>query len=353
MLRNSPIALLLALAFALAACSPEGGAPSQVVKIAKRTDGPISIIVVGDTMADDLVLPYLKKYGTGYPFEAVKPILLGADLVNANLEVAVAQKCERAKNKKFAYAMRPEGLTGMKQAGINLVALANNHTLDCGPQGLKETLHHLDQAGILHYGAGVGEDRHRGVVVQIDGTKIGFVGWYNYKLEIGQSGTAHISEQAVRQDVGALKHQADVIVATFHWGKNYSPQIDAKQTSFARLAIDSGAHAVIGHHPHIPQPVALYKGRPIVYSVGNFAFATGNNRAHEAFAARLVLEKKKIARLEMIPLFVKNRDPKVLWQVKRATGDRARRTLSALVRTSAPFDAAFLVQDETAVLNLN
>lgn len=342
--------LPLALMVSLFAC--DGGSATSPVKVPlkARTDGPLTVMVVGDTMLDDLALPYIKKYGYEYPLAGVKELLLASDIVNANLETAVTDECRRAKKKKFAYFMKPEGLTALKGAGINVVALANNHVFDCGEKGLETSLRHLDEAGIAWYGAGFGDMRHRGIVVDVKGTKVGFMGWYSSRQEVGAGGTAHMTEEAVQKDIAILKRAADVVIVTFHWGKNYKSKIGKKQVRFGRLAVDAGADAVIGHHPHIPQPMESYKGRPIVYSVGNFAFATGNNRAAEALAARLTIDKKKISRLELIPLVVKNRHDRVRWQTRLATGSRAEKILGPIIAKSKARGAALTLDGNTATM---
>jgi len=343
-------AAFAALSFFAVSCGEgENSLAPRTAKIEKRTDGPVSVIVVGDTMFDDLALPYIIKYGYEYQLSAVRDLLMDADVVNANLEVAVSSGCKRSK-KKFAYYMLPEGLSGLTENGVNVVCLANNHVLDCGEKGMTDGLKHMENAGLHYYGAGLGEDRHRGVVVDVDGTRIGFVGWYNYRLEKGHCGTAHISEQAVKADIAAVKRKADVVIATFHWGKNYEPKMDKKQKFFGRLAIDSGADAVVGHHPHIPQAMTVYKGKPIIYSVGNFCFSTGNNSAAEGFAAKFFIEGKRIARLEMIPLFVQMRNEQVRWQTRPAEGRRAQKTLGSLVKASRKHDVELTVKDNAAVL---
>lgn len=342
------LTILLIFAMGLCACGGDEGASTKVFQFEKRTEGPLSIIVVGDTMLDDLALPYIKKYGHSYQLAGVKDLLLSADIVNANLEVAVDDQCKRSKKKKFSYFMNPKGLKAILDSGINVVCLANNHTLDCGQSGLANTLRNVDEAGLARYGAGFGEERNSGVIVKVEGTKIGFIGWYNYRPEIGNAGTAHITEENVRSGIQALKKKADIVVATFHWGKNYEQKVDDRQRRFGRLAIDSGADAVIGHHPHIPQAMTVYKDKPILYSVGNFIFSTGNNRAKEGLAARLIVKRKKLARLEVVPLFNQNRHKDIRWQTKVAKGKRARNTIKDFVNASRELGADLKTDKELA-----
>ncbi len=322
------------------------------VKIEKRTEGPVSVLFAGDTMLDDLALPYIYKYGYGYPLEKMKPLFLEADIVNINLESPVANNCKREK-KAFAYYMLSQGLEAIKKSGVNIVNLANNHILDCGIAGLKETLDNADRIGINHYGAGFGVARHKGLVVKIDGIKIGFLGYYNYGPELKTGGPAHISEKALARDMALMRPEVDVLIATFHWGKNYKAQITHKQNFYGKAAIKNGADAVIGHHPHIIQAMSMVDGKPVVYSVGNLAFGTGNNRAREALAIKLIIEKGAPISLEAIPLFTQNRHPDILWRPKPATGQRAKRTLTRFVKESEKLGANLVIKGEKAVLDLN
>lgn len=325
--------------------------PPKVVPLEKRTEGPLTVLVAGDTMLDDMALPYIKKYGYGYPLAKVRDFLLSADIVNLNLEVPVPLKCSRSKTKKYAYHMLPEGLAAIHEAGVSVVNLANNHALDCGKEGLAETVKNLDAAGIEFYGAGIGHhQRHRGLVFDINGTKVGFVGWYKESSEMSEAGVAHISETAIRTDISALRKQADVVIATFHWGENYRRLVSQKQITLGRLAIDAGADAVIGHHPHIIQGMEIYNGKPILYSVGNFVFATGNYKAAYGLAAKFIITDNKITQLDCVPIFNQNRNKNILWQVKLAKGKESFKALKDFIADSARMGTALEIENDVATI---
>ena len=343
-----PIFLLLSMLLAVGTGCEENAVETH----ANRTEGSVSVLVVGDTMLDDMALPYIKKYGYEYLLEGVRDLLLGADVVSANLEVPIVKTCDRSQAAKYAYYMEPAGLRALKDAGINVVGLANNHILDCGEKGLTESLAHLEREGMYHYGGGFGKDRHRPLVIDVDGTRIGFVGWYKKRPGPDEYGPAQFTKKTVRKDLASVKRNADVVVATFHWGKNYTRPISGDQERFGKLAIDAGADVVIGHHPHIPQAMEVYKGKPVIYSVGNFSFTTGNDWAYEAFAARLIIQEKRIVRVEMVPLMVKNRDPKILWQTRQAWGRGAHRTLSRMAIESKKLGTELKITNDMAVLGL-
>jgi hypothetical protein len=152
-------------------------------------------------------------------------------------------------------------------------------------------------------------------------------------------GSAMDPPEAIENDIRTLREHADRIVVTFHWGVPYERKPSFADRAKARFAVDCGADAVVGHHPHIVQPFEIYSGCPIFYSVGNFAFGSGNSRA-EGLLVGLRFEDKK-TEVDVYPLYVKNRDPRVNYQPKLLTGKAAERVLTGLARISGD-SAAFL-----------
>jgi Bacterial capsule synthesis protein PGA_cap len=380
---------LLAILATISCGSVEPAAP-LVRSLEKKTDGPVTVLVGGDTMLGDLALPFIKKYGYDYPFEGVLPLLQNSDLVNVNLEAPIAKECQFAPIhefplyflprpiaefaeklklpaaklvKPFSYFTYPESAHALSRAGITAVSLANNHILDCGIAGMKETYEHLAEAGIDSYGSGFDrEQRHRGLVYDIEGTRVGFVGWYSgiskgslldWKggfPEWGAVGTAHYTEDAIRRDIAVVSEEADVVIVTFHWGSNYKTRVTKSQRGLARIAVEAGADAVIGHHAHVPQGVEIINGKPVIYSAGNFVFGTGNNKAVYGQAARFSIENKAISKLELIPLFVQNRNKDVRWQAKIATEGRAKGAARRLQRLCDEFGTEISFEQDIAVI---
>src|SRR5262249_58648833 len=126
--------------------------------------------------------------------------------------------------------------------------------------------------------------------------------------------------------------RVDRIVVTFHWGVPYQRQPWAESRARARLAIDLGADVVVGHHPHVIQPFEVHRGRPIFYSVGNFAFGSGNSRAEGLAVGFRFLPASTL--VSVLPLYVKNRDARVDYQPKVLRGDAAARGLGRLALLS-------------------
>ncbi|MDP8225898.1 MAG: CapA family protein [Candidatus Lernaella stagnicola] len=345
--------LLLGLLVAACGETPVELPEPKRVTLAPQNENELHLVFGGDTMIDDLALPWLLAHGWDYTLRGLKPLFERADLVGLNLEVPVARACRRSKTKKYSYVMMPEALAGLKNNGVDVVNLANNHYRDCGPAGKESTVRFLDEWGIEHIGGGLTPaEAGRPLIVQFGETTVGLLGFYGYSGNHAKHGTAQLTEASVRGLIGGLRPLVDVLVVNVHWGKNYVVDVDAKQRRFGHLMLDLGADAIVGHGPHIPQAMELYSGKPLVYSVGNGAFATGNNRAHESLLAEFIVRDRRIRNVVFHPIWNQNRHEGVRWQPRPAKGKRAARTLRRFAAASAQFGAALTIRDDTAELPL-
>ncbi len=145
---------------------------------------------------------------------------------------------------------------------------------------------------------------------------------------------------------------ADFVVVSPHWGIRYHRPVFEDQQRLAHAAIDAGADLVVGHHVHIWQPTEVYKGVPIVYGLGNFAFGSRNSRAIGGLLVRAVLVDGKLRRLELYPTFTKTRNSQVSHQTKILKGASARRVLEDLAEWSAPRGAVVRIRDGVGVIEL-
>src|SRR5262249_40179088 len=185
-----------------------------------------------------------------------------------------AEKQER----NHAYRVKPRLAKAMAKAGINVVTLANNHLLDCGREGVLETLQVLAEAGVAAIGAGTPKPAaHAPAILKTGSLRVGLLGYYWNRRTAARGpwpGSAMDPREDLAADIRALKERVDRVVATFHWGVPYVRQPSEADRAKARFAVDCGADIVIGHHPHIVQPFEIYRGHPIFYSVGNFTFGS-------------------------------------------------------------------------------
>lgn len=222
-------------------------------------------------------------------FAGTKPILEAADIAIVNLECPFTERGKKLK-KNFNFRARPELVRILKEGSVDVVTMANNHGMDYGKTGLKDTMETLDEAGILRFGAGTNLAKARQpLIVEHDGIKVGFLGYYFQadpdmlepeevyatKKHAGISGCYKDREcikALVEEDVKALVPQVDAVIPFFHWGKEGSYEVRDYQMELAHLCVDLGARAVLGAHPHRVQGVEVYKDVPIFYSLGNYVY---------------------------------------------------------------------------------
>jgi poly-gamma-glutamate capsule biosynthesis protein CapA/YwtB (metallophosphatase superfamily) len=298
---------------------------------------PLSLVAGGDIMLGGRTNKVVAEYGPDYPLAAVLPILRRASLVLGNLEGPFARKAQRER-KNYSYRVKVELAHALARARIQVVTLANNHLLDCGPAGVLETLDVLADAGVVPLGAGADENAaHAAVIRQVGRRRIGFLGYYwnrRCAATAALPGSAMDSREALETDICGLRGLVDRVVVTFHWGIPYEREPSPEDRAKAHFAVDCGADVVVGHHPHIVQPFEIYRGCPIFYSVGNFAFGSGNSRAEGLLVGFRFKDTNTL--VDVCPLYVKNRDPRVHYQPKLVRGDAAARQLRRLVEISGP-----------------
>jgi poly-gamma-glutamate capsule biosynthesis protein CapA/YwtB (metallophosphatase superfamily) len=321
--------------------------------LAALGEPPLSLIAVGDIMIGGRARRRIKEHGRDYPFGAVLPILQRAPIVLGNLEGPLAQKAPK-QNRNFSYRVRPKVASTLLRAGINVVTLANNHLVDCGREGVLETLEALAEAGVKPLGAAANEQAaHEPVIREAGGLRIGLLGYYwNRRCAATAKlpGSAMGVFEELETDIRKLRSQVDRVVVTFHWGRPYKPEPSPRARAKALFAIDCGAHAVVGHHPHIVQALEIYRRCPIFYSIGNFAFGSGNSRAEGLMLGFRFEEARTV--VKVYPLYVKNRDPRVNYQPKVLRGSAAERMLRGLIEISPRGGTLLEIEQGTGKIEL-
>ena len=231
----------------------------------------LTLSVVGDcTLGTDETFDYdtslnayYENYGADYFLQNVKDIFSADDLTIANFEGTLTDSDER-EDKTFAFKAPASYASILTGGSVEAVNTANNHSHDYGEQSFDDTLAALDDAGIVHFGY------DETAVMDVKGVKVGLVGIYELYDHLER-------EQQLKNNIAKVKADgAQLIVVIFHWGNETETVPDSNQTTLGRIAIDEGADLVCGHHPHVLQGIETYKGRNIVYSLGNFCFG-GNS----------------------------------------------------------------------------
>jgi poly-gamma-glutamate synthesis protein (capsule biosynthesis protein) len=300
----------------------------------------VIINAVGDVMLAGRWASSLQKSGYDYPFRAVAAELKKGDITLANLESPLARGGKEFTDKKFRFRADPEVAPALKESGINLVTLANNHIMDFGEQALLETLQHLDSAGIGRFGAGKNLAEARTAVhCTIKGKRFAFLG-YSLTQPTGffagssRAGTAPGYDTFFVTDITNARKQADHVIVSFHWGTEGLTDIQANQREVAHKAIDAGADVIIGHHPHVLRGIERYKRGIIFYSLGNFTFASKSRTADYSAIIRFRFDDGK-QEAEILPLDILYR--RVKFQPQLLSGEPAGEVIERLNRLSRPY----------------
>lgn len=338
------------------------------------------MLFVGDVMMWDRTQKLLESEGVDYPFRATKTMIEGADLAIANLEGPIAVEAEMRTDGRFFYKVPPWTLAGLTGAGFDVVSLGNNHLGDCSEEGVLETMRHLDEAGLLHFGGGKNLDEAlRPRVIKVGDTRVAFVGAVSgesfipdakranepgiYKRDrrfaikrLGakkdRPGAVVLSMEHLKEMVKRGREQADFVVVSLHFGIRYVREVSDHQREYGHAAIDAGADLVVGHHTHNWQAVEVYQGHPIVYGLGNFAFGSRNRNAKRGLMAFANLESGKLASMEFVLLNISNNSKAINYQSKPLTGEAAEKELALFIEASAAEGARMTIRDGRAVLEL-
>lgn len=246
-------------------------AENNEAETAHSTPVTLTVSVVGDCTLgtdenfdyDTSLNAYFESYGKEYFFQNVKSIFEADDLTIANNEGTFTDSYDR-EDKTFAFKA-PASFAGIYScSSVEAVNTANNHSHDYGEQSFQDTMKALDAEGVVHFGY------DETAVMDIKGVKVGLVGIYELYDHLER-------EQQLKDNIAKVKKDgAELIIVIFHWGNEKETVPDSNQTTLGHLAIDLGADLVCGHHPHVLQGIEEYKGRNIVYSLGNFCFG-GNS----------------------------------------------------------------------------
>lgn len=248
------------------------------------------------------------------------------DIRLLNLETSITARGEFAPGKAVHYRMHPDNVGCLTAIRPDVCALANNHVLDFGYQGLADTLHTLDSAGIRGVGAGLDAKRaeHPAVVDLPDGTRVVIASCgmgssgipHGWEATGSRAGVAYVGDMSDRSAttvsgrVSALKRPGDIAIVSVHWGSNWGYDVDSAQIRFAHRLIDEGVDVVHGHSSHHPRPIEVYRGKLIMYGCGDTIDDYEGISIYDAFRHELRLlyfatvdeESGGLAVLRMVPM---------------------------------------------------
>jgi poly-gamma-glutamate synthesis protein (capsule biosynthesis protein) len=277
----------------LAALPLPRGTPSPVAQPEPpvRALARVTFAAVGDVLMHEAVKRSAVTWGAGGPdggyawlFEPIADLLGRADLAFANLETPIAP-AKGGGTREYVFNASPDVVRALQRSGVDVVAVANNHAFDQGRAGFEETLATLDALAMRRVGGGPAERPEGPEPFEVNGLKIAFLSWAHFFNQDGNEcppkrgaaclQAAQLDRARAVEAVRVAATSADAVIASLHWGDEYQQQPRAEDVELAHQLAEAGATIVVGHHPHVLQPIELYRrgdGRTsiIAYSLGNF-----------------------------------------------------------------------------------
>lgn len=297
--------------------TPLAASPPLAVSVSPT----VTLAAVGDLMMARAIGRALQRSPADTPLAAVADRLRVADVTVGNLECALGVTGQPAA-KSYTFRGPPTAADALRDAGFDVVSLANNHSLDYGEAAQAETLALLDAAGVAHVGSGRNEAAaYAPTFVEARGLRLAFLGYVNVPVEFNGFDTAHwraVGERPglawaeparVAADVAAARAQADLVIVLLHAGYEGRTTPNAIQRANAYAAIDAGAALVLGAHPHVLQGVEQYHGGWIVYSLGNFVFDGFTGVSNESAILFVTLGRDGVETLTWTPVVIRNGRP--------------------------------------------
>jgi poly-gamma-glutamate synthesis protein (capsule biosynthesis protein) len=267
----------------------------SIIKKEIQIQEPISLLFVGDIMLDRTIRKDGEAYGYENLFSCLANEFSKYDEVIGNLEGTVTDFESRSRDaayqspESFSFTFDPLAVLALKEIGLSIVSLANNHIRDYGNEGISQTVSNLMNLEIDFFGDPRAEGRTY-FIKDIKGTKIAFIGYNEF------FGT----KEETLEDLLKVKTSSDIQIIFSHWGNEYT-EVRPDIKAFAHTLVDSGADLIIGAHPHVIQEVETYKEVAIYYSLGNFIFDQYWEEAvRDGLGVHIKIQDKKIAERENI-----------------------------------------------------
>jgi poly-gamma-glutamate capsule biosynthesis protein CapA/YwtB (metallophosphatase superfamily) len=309
------------------------------------------VFAVGDIMLTGSAKPLLQAKGYDHPFQdkSLARIIASADIAFANLEYPITIKGVRYADKEYTFRGDPESLSAIRKAGFDLLSLANNHIMDFGEKGLRDTIRQCRKNRFAFTGAGTDLVSASSLaIIKRHGVRYGLLAYsFAFPEEFWATsckpGTAHPDWSQVGQDIRGARQEVDILMVSFHWGEELKSEPKKYQIDFAHHAVNAGADIVLGHHPHVPQPIEIFKGKPIFYSLGNYAFGAISDNARSSFAAAIRFKDNTPVQVILYPLNVNNQE--VGFQPRLVRGIPAKKIITHLTNISNSFGTVIHYQN--------
>jgi len=313
-----------------------------------------SILCFGDILMANEIDKFIKKKGKNFCFRKIKEDLYKYDFVFANLETPITARGRAVKNKAYTFRLAPENSEILKDIKLDVVSVANNHLLDFGVKGMNDTLRKLRELRIVYTGAGINKKASRiPARIHFGTTQIYFLAYcerppLSFYAKKKRPGTARIRLKDIKKDLKLYKKKDNIVLVSLHWGIEKMHYPRRYQKRIARKIIKAGADGIIGHHPHWPQGIEIYKNKPIIYSLGNFINGYYNDIEKDNIAVAFFYKKNHLKRLEILSVAGKNHE--IHFQPYIHRGERARKNLELLQKISWPFKTDIKIKGDKGII---
>lgn len=263
-----------------------------------NNDSTWTLLVGGDVMIGRTVNYKTLTYNDfDWPYKNITTLIDSADYTFVNLESPVIDNCP-IKNDGLIFCGDNRHIPAMSRAGIDIVSLANNHTLNQGISGLENTINLLNKNNIVSVGV------ENPIYIDIEDQKIAFLGYNEIEC---YPGVACIDEQQIKADIEVAKANSDYVIIMYHWGGEYRDYPTDYQVEVAHYSIDYGADLVLGNHPHWIQPFEIYEDKLIMYSHGNTVFdQMWSAKTREGVFAKYIFNGANLIDVELYPTLIED-----------------------------------------------
>ncbi|MHB8994999.1 MAG: CapA family protein [Armatimonadota bacterium] len=351
--------LLLILLLVVSGCTVRDQPPVELAStapepVAEPTPQPVAEPVIVDRQVRLMCLGDVLPLEDRDYLSRIRPVLHLADFGMFNLEAPLSTRGQvtplkfrrgRLIYNEFLFRTSPEHATRFADSNLHLAVMANNHIMDYGAPALLDTFDLLQSAGLGYTGAGRNANEARtAAVTDLGGCRVAVLayvaadtlpGTAHFAATAEKPGTVFVHEgkdqrptaatsQMLKEDLARARQVADVIIVSYHWGLERHSTPTTFQRQLAHQTVDYGADLIVGHHPHVPQGVEIYHGRPIVYSLGNFVFPTRHRGLEQQIMLEMVMRRCGWESLVVWPIICQR--PSGVPVV--ATGSRGRRILA-------------------------
>lgn len=349
---------ILIILIAVISCSSSNKKP--VIKKpspVKKDSSKHSILCMGDLLVVREAEELLEVNGEDYPFEKIEDEFRKYDIVFANFEMSITYRGSVHPRKPYTFRLHPDNANYFKELKIDVVSIANNHILDYGNPGLFDTMSFLKEWNVLYSGAGKNlEMARKPAVLNKNDTDVLFLSYCErppsdfYATE-NNPGTAPMNLKYIIEDVKKYKRKNNIVLVSLHWGVEHNDFPEKYQVTVAHSIIDSGADGIIGHHPHVPQGIEIYNGKPVIYSLGNAITGFYNPNYKNNVMVSLQYRGPDLLDIRIIPIAGKFREVKS--QPHILNGSKAVKILKHMQRVSRPFKTDISIKDDKGVIKVD